>query len=40
MKRLSIEIDDKLYINVKTFCARNGTTIKELLTEIIKEKIK
>lgn len=40
MKRLSIEIDDDLYVKIKTYCARNGTTIKDTVTEIIKERIK
>lgn len=38
-KRISIEIDEEIYYKVKVYCATQKITIKEFLTDLIKNKI-
>lgn len=40
MKKLLIEIDDILHKKIKLYVAKNGISIKQLVTDLIKEKIK
>lgn len=38
-KRLTIELDEKVFYELKKFCVENKTTFKELITDFIEEKI-
>lgn len=40
MKRITFDISEELYYKLKIYCIVNKTSIKDLLTENIKEKIK
>lgn len=37
-KTLVVKIDEELHKQLKLYCVEHGTTIKELITEFIKEK--
>ena len=39
IKRLTIELDEDVFYDLKSFCVKNKITIKEFVTNIIKEKI-
>lgn len=39
MKRLTFDIDEDLFLEFKTYCVKHKTSIKDLLTKIIKEKL-
>lgn len=39
MKRITIEVDEELFYSFKIYCIKHKTTFKELITELIKEKI-
>lgn len=38
-KRLTIEIDEEVFYELKKYCVENKTTFRELLTSFIEEKI-
>lgn len=38
-KRIAIELDEDIYYKVKVYCATQKITIKEFLTDLIKDKI-
>lgn len=39
IKRLSIELEEYIFYALKSFCVKNKTTIKDFITNLIKEKI-
>ena len=39
-KRLTFEIDEETFYKLKAYCVINKKTFKQLLTELVKEKIK
>lgn len=39
-KRFTIELTDELYKKLKIFCVQNDVSMKEFITEAIKEKLK
>lgn len=38
-KRFTIELTDELYKKLKIFCVQNDVSMKEFITETIKEKL-
>ncbi len=40
MKRIVVDIDDKLHRDFKVYCYGNGKTIKEVVINFMKEKVK
>jgi len=38
-KRLTIEIDEDAFYKLKKYCVENKTTFREILTNLIEEKI-
>ena len=38
-KRFTIEVNDELYKKLKIFCVQNDISMKEFITEAIKEKL-
>ena len=38
-KRIAIELSEEIYYKVKVYCATQKITIKEFLTDLIKDKI-
>lgn len=39
IKRLSIELEEDIFYALKSFCVKNKITIKNFITNLIKEKI-
>jgi len=40
MKSCRFDIDDDLMIEMKLYCVKNKTTIKQFVTELIEQKLK
>ena len=40
MKRLTFDIDQDLFYELKIYCAKNKITMKDFITNLIKEKLK
>lgn len=40
MKRLTFDIDQDLFYEIKIYCAKNKISIKDFITNLIKEKLK
>ena len=39
MKRITFDVDDDLFYDIKLHCAKNKVTIKEFLTNLVKKEI-
>lgn len=39
-KRLQLEIDSELLIEIKKYCAENNVSIKDFITDLVMKKIK
>lgn len=38
-KRITIEVDEKLFYKIKVYCAENKISVKELITNLITHEI-
>lgn len=39
-KRITIEVEEELFYKIKVYCAENKISVKELITNLIKNEIK
>lgn len=38
-KRITIEVNEELFYKIKVYCAENKLSVKELITNLIKDEI-
>lgn len=38
-KRITIEVNEELFYKIKVYCAENKISVKELITNLIKDEI-
>lgn len=38
-KRITIEVDEEMFYQIKVYCAENKISVKELITNLIKDEI-
>ena len=38
-KRITIEVDEEMFYKIKVYCAENKVSLKDFITNLIKEKL-